>query len=389
MRTAVLIAALVALTAATPADTQRGTATGTDVKSVRHLTDIDEHSPGSIATFQKRANIANSCQGHLDFIQTALQACAKRAAASAKEALNGSSRLMQDIFHTNDAGARRFVSAVFTNIADECDRKGGGSVQLTCEARPACYKDGTEWAARADTPGPNLNLCPKYFTLPSGGKGVGCQQLDAESLMIHEMSHALNGTHDRAYGLDGVRGLPAQQSLENAESYGMFASFLALKCSSDGMPGQSSQGTPGTSPNGSSGGQSQGSPGQSSQGGPESLPSDSPSQGPETPNEGPWSGKGELGDQSGGSGSGPEESSTEASSGSSPSDAGELGGLQEGSASVPGGLPQGGSNEQPGCKQKTPAGGPSNGPQQGSPGQSEVPDELLKLLEENGIELDK
>ncbi len=390
MRTAVLIAALVASTAAIPADSQGRTATGTDVKSTRHLTNTGGNSLGSTATLQKRANIANSCQGNLDFVQTALQGCAERAAASAKEALNGSSKLMQQIFHTSDQGARRFVSEVFTKIADECGPKGSGSVQVACEARPNCRDDnGKEWGAVTDAPGPDLNLCPNYFTGPIRGKGAWCHGLDAESLMVHEMSHALNATEDYAYGLDGVRGLSAERSLHNAESYGMFSIWLALKCSGDGMPGQSSQGTPGTSPNGSSGGQSQGSPGQSSQGGPESLPSDSPSQGPETPNEGPSSGKGELGDQSGGSGSGPEESSTEASSGSSPSDAGELGGLQEGSESVPGGLPQGGSNEQPGCKHKTPAGGPSNGPQQGSPGQSEVPDELLKLLEENGIELDK
>lgn len=390
MRTAVLIAALVASTAAIPADSQGGTATGTDVKSTRRLTNTGGNSLGSTATLQKRGNIANSCQGNLDFVQTALQGCAERAAASAKEALNGSSKLMQEIFHTSDQGARRFVSEVFTKIADECGPKGSGSVQVACEARPVCRDDnGREWGAVTDTPGPDLNLCPNYFTGPIRGKGAWCGGLDAESLMVHEMSHALNATKDYAYGLDGVRGLPAERSLHNAESYGMFSLWLALKCSGDGTPGQAPQGMPGTSPNGGPGGQSQGSPGQSSQGGLESLPSGSPSQGPETPNEGPSSGNSELGDLPEGSGSGPEESSTEASSGSSPSDAGELGGLQEGSESVPGGTPQGGPNGQSGCKHERPAGGLSNGPQQGSPGQSEVPDELLKLLEENGIELDK
>ncbi|KAJ6437781.1 deuterolysin metalloprotease (M35) family domain-containing protein [Purpureocillium lavendulum] len=193
-------------------------------------------TPRGDGALQKRANIDAGCGDKTVFIQTALKGCAERASAAAKEALNTKSNLMEKLFHTTSERDRRYVSAVFEGIAEECGKDGGGSIRISCIDDQRCRHptSGGAAPALANTPGPNLSICPGFFKRPIGGKDVSCRDLDAEGVVIRELSHALNATQDKA---KDVHQLPAPDSLHDAETYGMFALWNAIKCTGLGRPG--------------------------------------------------------------------------------------------------------------------------------------------------------
>ena len=50
-----------------------------------------------------------------------------------------------------------------------------------------------------------------------------CHSQSQATNTLHEMTHALAGTADHAYGMDGIMGLSSEQAVSNADTYALYA----------------------------------------------------------------------------------------------------------------------------------------------------------------------
>lgn len=61
---------------------------------------------------------------------------------------------------------------------------------------------------------------------------TGCHRQDQATTIIHETTHLreIAGTQDLGYGYDNIRKLSTRDSLNNADSYAMFANAIYSGC---------------------------------------------------------------------------------------------------------------------------------------------------------------
>ncbi|KAJ6481543.1 hypothetical protein C8R47DRAFT_1134745 [Mycena vitilis] len=110
---------------------------------------------------------------------------------------------------------------------------------LQCEKSPTCDRGAlahTDYRAGSTT-AVRINFCDLFFTLPHANKVCGdpLNNDDGDSFggaTLHELTHALSGTDDYAYGCAFVSDLPDNQKIDNAETYDCFAAqaYRTLQC---------------------------------------------------------------------------------------------------------------------------------------------------------------
>ncbi|KAI9709513.1 MAG: hypothetical protein M1820_003273 [Bogoriella megaspora] len=180
---------------------------------------------------QKRANLQSDCTGSDgSATESALSDCVSLAQAAASDASAGSSTF-EEYFKTTDASTRQTVSDRLNAVADECSSTTSGATDYYCTDVDNGCSDGV---LAYTIPSQNVVVnCPLYFSdLPH--LASSCHQQDQVTTTIHEFTHAPGvyspGTDDLGYGYNAVLQLDTDDSVNNADTYALYANAINLGC---------------------------------------------------------------------------------------------------------------------------------------------------------------
>ena len=160
-------------------------------------------------------------------VSNANNACARMANLAAEAATSGSEATFQEFFKDTSPSTRSHIAAQFRKVAAECSSTPGGTGTSFCTDQKGECGGGllayTYWQDQGnDRHSGTTYYCPIYFeTLRV--EDAGCDDQSQASNTLHETTHAVLGTRDIVYGLEGVRGLEAGQAVLNADSYTYYA----------------------------------------------------------------------------------------------------------------------------------------------------------------------
>ncbi|KAG6057076.1 hypothetical protein E4U32_005370 [Claviceps aff. humidiphila group G2b] len=195
-----------------------------------------------------KRSIDGSCGSHQSLVDQAYKDCAARARAGERIARakdSASSALIKDIFKDDSDQTRNHIADHLALIAVECEKNGGGPTPVKCGyCKPGVagltvlvsdQKDGSNEVTLCDVAiHPEQNHCDRQV--------LG-------DVLLHELSHSWGLTKDRAYGIKDIKNtLSTSASLENADSYTVFAKSAKLGCVVQGdrlVEGSSKGGEPG------------------------------------------------------------------------------------------------------------------------------------------------
>ncbi|KAE9580075.1 hypothetical protein CGMCC3_g3773 [Colletotrichum fructicola] len=173
----------------------------------------------------KRANVQNDCTGSKKTAIIKGLAEGQKLAAAAQTAAKAGTRVEQ-YFRSKSSGTK--AADVLGKVADYL----GSS---TADAKMYCSDVGNFCANAAAYAQPGLDgyivLCENSFEVPVSG--AGCRGMDLAYLMIHEATHLseIGATDDVCYGYEGcVDTISASQSLNNADTFAMYASGIKNSC---------------------------------------------------------------------------------------------------------------------------------------------------------------
>lgn len=177
----------------------------------------------------RRTKLQDCTGSQLNVTQTALGHCARIAAAAKRAALTDGKR-MTEYFKSDANATRSEVAAVFDKIADECGSTDSGVSEYYCsDPYGGCSGGVLAYTVPARS---YMAYCPLYFReLPALTQT--CHDQDQATTNLHEMTHLreIKGTEDYGgYGYEFVRGLTAEQNINHADTYTMFANAVALDC---------------------------------------------------------------------------------------------------------------------------------------------------------------
>jgi deuterolysin len=177
----------------------------------------------------KRTEIQSDCAGTRGTAQrTALTNCASLAQKAAAAATNGSASKLTEYFKSSTSATRSTVANVFNKVADECGSTTSGvSTQYCTDTLGYCSSNVLAYTI----PSRSLMVsCDLYFS-DLTGLSTRCHAQDQATTTLHETTHLsqIKGTQDNGYGYSAIQGLSTSQSLNNADSYALFANgtFLA------------------------------------------------------------------------------------------------------------------------------------------------------------------
>ncbi|PQK14292.1 hypothetical protein BB8028_0004g12220 [Beauveria bassiana] len=182
------------------------------------------------ARHEKRTHVQSDCTGRR---QTgtihALRNCASLSNKAAQAAKSGSAAKVEEYFKSSSASTRSAIVNVFNKVAQECGSTSGGASRYYCTDQ----FDGCGSRVLAYTqPSRSLQVyCDLYWDdLPAIASG--CHRQDQATTTLHETTHLreVAGTADNGYGYDNIRKLTTAQSLNNADSYAMFANAIYAGC---------------------------------------------------------------------------------------------------------------------------------------------------------------
>ncbi|KGQ06733.1 Neutral protease 2 [Beauveria bassiana D1-5] len=139
----------------------------------------------------------------------ALRNCASLSNKAAQAAKSGSAAKVEEYFKSSSASTRSAIVNVFNKVAQECGSTSGGASRYYCTDQ----FDGCGSRVLA-------------YTQPSRSLQ------DQATTTLHETTHLreVAGTADNGYGYDNIRKLTTAQSLNNADSYAMFANAIYAGC---------------------------------------------------------------------------------------------------------------------------------------------------------------
>ncbi|KAF4435381.1 hypothetical protein F53441_13534 [Fusarium austroafricanum] len=182
------------------------------------------------AFHNKRAQVQSDCSGNkLQATQQALSNCARQASAAQEAASNGAAEKMEEYFKASDAQTRSTVSDVFSKIAAECGSTNQGTRYYCTDVYGAC-KNGV--LAYTVPTGNYMAYCDLYFErLPATTQQ--CHAQDQGNTNLHEMTHLtqIKGTSDfGGYGYNFIKSLSAEQNINHADTYALFANAISLGC---------------------------------------------------------------------------------------------------------------------------------------------------------------
>lgn len=176
----------------------------------------------------KRTELQSDCTGTRGTAQrTALTNCASLAQKAAAAATNGSAAKLTEYFKSSTTATRSAVADVFNKVADECGSTTSGvSTQYCTDSLGYCESNVLAYTI------PTRSLmvsCPLYFNELTG-LSTQCHDQDQATTTLHETTHLsqIKGTQDNGYGYSAIQGLSSAQSLNNADSYALFANGMLL-----------------------------------------------------------------------------------------------------------------------------------------------------------------
>jgi deuterolysin len=183
------------------------------------------------AFHQKRTNVQSDCSGNkLAATQAALANCARQASLAQQAASNGPAEKMEEYFKASDPATRSTVADVFSRIAAECGSTNAGDSRYYCSDVYNSCQNGV--LAYTLPGGSYMAYCDLYFDrLPA--TTTNCHGQDQGNTNLHEMTHLnqIKGTSDfGGYGYNFLRSLTAEQNINHADTYALFANAVALGC---------------------------------------------------------------------------------------------------------------------------------------------------------------
>lgn len=178
------------------------------------------------AALEERTNLQPGCnETILEASTKALANCQILALAAATDAADPSSKRFVEYFGTNSSETRDIVVTRFRNVAQECATTDSGVSRYFCyDYYGICESDGplnayTLWSANT------MVMCPLFYNLPP--LPLGCHQQCQATTTIHESTHVPAvyepHTNDYAYAYNASVALPPERSLQNADSYSLYA----------------------------------------------------------------------------------------------------------------------------------------------------------------------
>ncbi|EAT81916.1 neutral protease [Parastagonospora nodorum] len=199
-----------------------------DYESNKLSMTIDGAQAASVAkALNKRTAIGSSCTGtKLSTVRTALSNCARLANAAASAATSGTK--LTTYFKTTSSAST--VAARLRAVASDC---GSTSSRTTTNCNDP-YSGCSSNVLAYTVPSANfITYCPIFFSaLPA--LASTCHGQDQATTALHEETHAPGvyspGTQDNGYGYAAATALSANQALNNADSYALYANAINLNC---------------------------------------------------------------------------------------------------------------------------------------------------------------
>ncbi|CAF3491710.1 unnamed protein product [Fusarium graminearum] len=183
------------------------------------------------AFHSKRAQVQSDCNGdRFAVTQAALAQCVSQAAAAQQAAANGPADKMDEYFKRSDAATRAAVADVFAKITAACGTIDSGEMRYYCSDVYGACKNGV--LAYTVPNGNYMSYCDLYFDrLPA--TTTNCHGQDKGNTNLHEMTHLnqIKGTSDfGGYGYSFLRSLTAEQNINHADTYALFAQAVSMSC---------------------------------------------------------------------------------------------------------------------------------------------------------------
>lgn len=192
----------------------------------------------------KRANVQNDCTGSKKTTVVKGLAEGQKLAAAAQTAAKAGTRVEQ-YFRSKSSGTK--AAEVLGKVADYLG-SSTADAKMYCSdvgnfcANAAAYAQASHIELlflndastnKLSQPGVDgyIVLCENSFEVPVSG--AGCRGMDLAFLMIHEATHLseIGATDDVCYGYEGcVDTISASQSLNNADTFAMYASGIKNSC---------------------------------------------------------------------------------------------------------------------------------------------------------------
>ncbi|KAE8154486.1 neutral protease 2 [Aspergillus avenaceus] len=179
-----------------------------------------------------RRTTVDSCQGsNKSALQKALSNAADLATQAADAAESGDASKFEEYFMTTDKGTRSTVAERLRAVAKEASSTSGGSTTYHCDD-PYGYCEPNVLAYTLPSKNEIANCDIYYSELPALAQS--CHAQDQATTTLHEFTHAPGvyrpGTDDLGYGYDAATQLSADDALNNADSYALYANAIELKC---------------------------------------------------------------------------------------------------------------------------------------------------------------
>lgn len=183
------------------------------------------------AFHSKRAQVQSDCNGdRLAQTQAALAQCHTQAVAAQQAALNGPADKLEEYFKRSDPATRATVADVYAKIIGACGTIDAGDMRYYCSDVYGACKNGV--LAYTVPNGNYMSYCNLYFDrLPTST--TSCHGQDKGNTNLHEMTHLhqIKGTSDfGGYGYNFVRSLTAEQNINHADTYALYAQAASLHC---------------------------------------------------------------------------------------------------------------------------------------------------------------
>lgn len=191
--------------------------------------EIAQHSP-AVASLDKRTVVSQCSGSQGTALRAAIDYTVGLAGNAATAASSGSSTKFQEYFRTTSASTRSNVASRFRAISQESSSQTTGNSQYFCgDVLGACRQGVIAYTQPARN---IIANCQPFYSLPAVSRGCGDQS--QASTVLHEFTHApaifAPSTEDFAYGYAASTRLSAQQALNNADSYALFADAIDNNC---------------------------------------------------------------------------------------------------------------------------------------------------------------
>ncbi|KAG6097012.1 hypothetical protein E4U31_005228 [Claviceps sp. LM219 group G6] len=192
----------------------------------------------SLESLPRKRSIHGSCGSYRGPVDRAYKDCAARARAGEKVARardSVSSALIRGIFKDDSDQTRNHVAEHLAVIAVECEKNGAGLTPVSCGHCKETHLGLTTHVIRfhggdrgttTNNGTHHVRLC--YAALPLDQNR--CDKMVLGDVLLHEMSHSWAWTKDHGYGMGMIKDMSASFSLNNADSYTIFAKSAKLGC---------------------------------------------------------------------------------------------------------------------------------------------------------------